>query len=669
MRVSLPTIALNRRVTVLMGLVTVVALGIIALRLIPMELIMKLEFPVIYVWIPYPGATPEQVEAEVAITAEGEFRTIPDLKQIYTNCNAGGCHISMRFDWDTDLAGAAADARDRIERMRMRMPEGVDRIFLRRSSSETWPVISLALLRHENDTDLAHLGGNRPPAPAHAHSRRGRSRGFGDGRRSASTSVRPAALRSYNLSLYDVVARLRDTSVNEGIGELYDGASKYHIRAIDEITTPDALRETIVGPNNRRLKEVAEVEHRGGEGTSTHTIDGKHGVFISVRKEAEANTIRVCDAVKAEVERTLQEPVFTGTELFVFSDHGETIRHALTKLREAGKQGGGLALLVLLLFLRRIRATFIVALAIPVSLTPALIFMYFWGMTLNLVTLTSMIICVGMLVDNSIVVMENINRYTLLGLSPVESARRGANEVGLAITVATVTTVVVFVPVFYMENGEMAIHMREFSVPVTVALLASLVVALTVIPVAACALRPRHHYGFYRRLSAVFRRKGPLAGFLRWGPLTHAVNAYDRMLAWTMAHRLAALCGVAAIILVTLHIPYREVGLQQLPSLDLRRVEIAVSFEQNFNPDQTLPVFENIEGMLNEQRASRHQNISCAPANATARCAFISCNSRIARRAPLSLQSQEVREILAGQLPLSCLGGKSNRRRRPDPPG
>ncbi len=660
MRVSLPTIALNRRVTVLMGLVTVVALGIIALRLIPMELIMKLEFPVIYVWIPYPGATPEQVEAEVAITAEGEFRTIPDLKQIYTNCNAGGCHISMRFDWDTDLAGAAADARDRIERMRMRMPEGVDRIFLRRSSSETWPVISLALLRHENDTDLAHWAGTvlqprlmRIPGVAEVE-----VSGTGDER--IDVGFDQAALRSYNLSLYDVVARLRDTSVNEGIGELYDGASKYHIRAIDEITTPDALRETIVGPNNRRLKEVAEVEHRGGEGTSTHTIDGKHGVFISVRKEAEANTIRVCDAVKAEVERTLQEPVFTGTELFVFSDHGETIRHALTKLREAGKQGGGLALLVLLLFLRRIRATFIVALAIPVSLTPALIFMYFWGMTLNLVTLTSMIICVGMLVDNSIVVMENINRYILLGLSPVESARRGANEVGLAITVATLTTVVVFVPVFYMENGEMAIHMREFSVPVTVALLASLVVALTVIPVAACALRPRHHYGFYRRLSAVFRRKGPLAGFLRWGPLTHAVNAYDRMLAWTMAHRLAALCGVAAIILVTLHIPYREVGLQQLPSLDLRRVEIAVSFEQNFNPDQTLPVFENIEGMLNEQRDHLGiKNIYVRPGEryGSVRLYLLQLED-CPPGAALPYSSQEVREILAGQLPPLVPGGK-----------
>jgi len=658
--VSLPTIALNRRVTVLMGLVTVIALGVIALQLIPMELIMKLEFPVIYVWIPYPGATPAQIEAEVAIPAEGEFRTIPALKQIFTNCNAAGCHISMRFDWDTDLAGAAADVRDRIERMRLRMPEGVERIFLRRSSSETWPVISLALLRRKNDTELAHWTRTvlqprlmRIPGVAEVEV-------SGTGEERIDIGFDQAALRNYNLALYDVVARLRNNSVNEGVGELYEGDNKYHVRAVDEVTTPEALRETIVGPNNRRLKEVADVEFREEDGTSTHTIDGKHGVFISVQRESEANTIDVCEAVKAEVTRTLQEPIFEGAEMFVFSDHGETIRSALGKLREAGIQGGGLAVLVLFLFLRRIRPTLIVTLSIPVSLTPALIFMYFWGMTINLVTLTSMIICVGMLVDCSIVVMENISRYTMMGLPPLESTKRGANEVGLAITVATLTTVVVFVPVFYMENGEMAIHMREFSVPVTVALLASLIVALTIIPVAACSLRPRHHYAVYRRLSSFFRRKGPLTGLLRWGPLTHALRAYDRVLEWTMVHRLEALCGVAAILLVTALIPYREVGLQQLPTLDLRRVEIAVSFDQNFGPDQTLPVFDSIESLLNGQRDSLGiKNIYVQPGD---RAGYVRLYLLQLEDCPqgmvLPYSSQEVREILAGQLPPLVPGGK-----------
>ena len=658
--ISYAVFCLKKKMTVLMGLITVIALGVIALRLIPMELIMKLEFPVIFVAIPYPGATPAQVESEVAIAAEGEFRTIPALKQIVTHCDAGGCHISMRFDWDTDLALAAADVRDRVERMRARLPDGVDRIYLRRSSSETWPVLSLALLRRENDTDLAHWARTvlqprlmRIPGVAEVE-----VSGTGDER--IDVGFDQAALRSYNLGLYDVVARLRSNSVNQGVGELYDGDSKYHVRAVDEVTSPQALRETIVGPNNRRLKDVADVEYRGEDGTSRHTIDGKHGVFISVRRESEANTIDVCEAVKAEVARTLEEPLFEGTELFVFSDHGETIRNAISKLREAGIQGGGLAILVLFLFLRRIRPTLIVALAIPVSLTPALIFMYFWGMTLNLVTLTSMIICVGMLVDNSIVVMENIARYTMMGYSPEESARRGANEVGLAITVATLTTVVVFVPVFYMENGEMAIHMREFSVPVTVALLASLAVALTAIPVAACALRPRHHYGVYRRLAAFFRGHGPLSGMLRWGPLAHAVTAYDRVLAWTMSHRLAAVCGVTLILLVTAYVPYRAVGLQQLPTLDMRRVEIAVSFDQNFNPDMTVPIFQSIEGLLNAQRGSLGiRNIYVQPGDryGSVRLYLLQLED-CPPGAVLPYSSQEVREQLAAQLPPLVPGGK-----------
>ena len=215
--------------------------------------------------------------------------------------------------------------------------------------------------------------------------------------------------------------------------------------------------------------------------------------------------------MEAELTRILATPAFEGVKTFMFFNQASIIVAALTGLRNAGLFGGALALIVLYLFLGRVRPTIVVALAIPGSLVAGIVVMFFLGMTLNLVTMMSLIIAIGMVVDNSIVVVENIYRYVGMGYSPKESARRGASEVAMAITAATCTTGVVFVPVLYMETGEMAVLMRQFATPVTVSLAASLVIALTVIPLAVSRIKHTQDTAFsrlFRRFRKIWRRPG-----------------------------------------------------------------------------------------------------------------------------------------------------------------
>jgi len=259
----------------------------------------------------------------------------------------------------------------------------------------------------------------------------------------------------------------------------------------------------------------------------------------------------------------------------IYFNQGDIISGALNGLRKSSLYGGAMALVVLFLFLRRVRPTIIVALAIPGSLVGALVAMYSMGMTLNLITMMSMIIAVGMVVDNAIVVIENIYRYQDMGYDKYESARRGAGEVSMAIIAATTTTVVVFIPVFYVDSGQLSVFMRQFAIPVSVALISSLVLALTVIPLAVSRFssyenspmeRMRQTFGSPdegRRASGMQRIMG-VVGF--FNPVRQLRKVYMYFLREGMKHRLASFLLLAGIIALTIQVPLKKMGFQQMPA-------------------------------------------------------------------------------------------------------
>ncbi|MCC6486245.1 MAG: efflux RND transporter permease subunit, partial [Candidatus Hydrogenedentes bacterium] len=613
MKRSLPGIALSRPITVTMLVITVIGLGVIARYRIPLEFLPPMDLPFIFCQIPYIGATPEQVEKEVAVPAEGEFRTLSSLKRIQTTSNMNGCMVRLFFDMGTDMSLATAEVRDRIERLKLDLPAEIDQIALRKFSADSMPIMAMALYSPGDDEDLTYL------VRTVLQPRLLRLDGvadvtvFGKPEREVLIEFDQAELRSRGLSLFQVVSALRQTSINVTIGDMVDGNTRYYVRAQDEFTAPEDLGQLVVGPNALRLRDVAHVGYRTREVESGYAIDGQSGTFLMVRKEAEANTIAACKAVREELAHLDSDPQFANVRHFMFFDQSDMILSALEGLVAAGKGGGGLAVAVLFLFLCRIRSTLIVALSIPASVVVALVYMFFTGISLNVVTMISLIIALGMLVDNSIVVIENITRYHQMGYSPKESALRGAAEMSMAITASTLTTCVVFIPIAYLGAGEMSTYMKAFAVPITVSLGASLIIALTVIPLAASRMKPRHELIF----SRVFRRPAMaqetgladasgLFSWLRSPRLVHPIHAIIKSYVWflrlVVRWRLATVLVILVVLLITYLIPFSHLQQQGMPTVDTRRVSIEVVLDQGFTLAQSKATFESIESIIDEQR-------------------------------------------------------------------
>ncbi len=460
MKFSLPDIAIRRPVTVTMLSISVVILGVIAATRIPLQFLPNVDPAFLGVTIPYPGATPAQVEQQIAIPVEAEFRTVSGLDNIRTISNGDGCFVSMMFTPDTDMALAAAEVRDRMERLKLVLPDDVERMVIQRFNSRSIPIMAFGLFREGGDSAFVDML-RRTMEP-----RLRRIDGVADIQMQSSSPEREVIiefeqdyLRNLNLGLFDVILRLRESSLNVSVGELVDGTSKHIVRVVGEYHRLDELGDLVVTQGGKRLRDVANIRYGTREENQHVSLDGQGGALVLVTKESEANAVKTCRLVREEMARILAEEDYQNVGQKVFFDQSDYITGALKNLMKEGVYGGAMALIVLFVFLHRIVPTIVVALMIPTSLVVALVFMFFAGMSMNMITMVSLIIVVGMLVDNAIVVVENIIRHRQLGESPTDSALKGAKEVGLAIVASTATSVVVFVPMYYMDTGSMSFFM------------------------------------------------------------------------------------------------------------------------------------------------------------------------------------------------------------------
>ncbi len=595
---SLPSFAIRRPVTVLMALLTFSVIGLVSWSRLPLEFIVQLWEPTVWVNIPYPGATPEQVEAEVTIAAEGAFKTLPELKSIQSTSDYGHCGVGLRFGLDTDIGLATAEIRDRIERLRLQLPQEVDHITISRFGPEDIPILRFAILRDYDEDALARY------ARTGLRSRLMRVEGVAEvnvsGRASEQVYVdfRPDDLESLGLGLQQVAATLQSSSVNLSVGTLDEGGDRHFVRARDEFEDRSDLERAVISPQGLRLRDVADVNERQPPGAERFTVDGKRGVFVRILKEGGANSVEVCARVRDALARIEDDPELAGAQVVVFEDQSEYIQLALDSLFLAGRYGCAMAFVVLWLFLRRFRVTLVVALVIPASLLLAPAYLYFNGKSLNLLSIAAMLISVGILVDNAIVVVENIQRHNALHPGRKDNASRGAAEVALAITAATLTTLVVFVPVFYLDAGEMSSIMREFAGPIACSLLASLVLALTVIPMTehrfpSRAFAPRSYSG----------RLGNLRRHLARYSFGVVQDGYARGLGMMLHNRTLTVCALGAAIVGTGLVAVPGTGFKGIPEMDMRTIDVRFIAEPNYGRDEIRAYVEGMAAQIEARKA------------------------------------------------------------------
>jgi len=603
---SLARFSLRHPIMVLMLLISVVVFGVIGIYRMPVKFLPEMDFPFIRVFIPYPGATPIQVEKEIAKPAEGEFRTIPGLRRISTFSSSEGCAINMRFDDRMDMPTASAEVRDRMERLKLQLPKDVDKMLLQRHSTNSLPVMAFAVFRGGDEAEFIHLIRTvlRP--------RLARLPGVADVAIFASKpepevliQFDQERLRANNIALYQVLAGLQTANVNVPVGSLNDGNLKYYVRVAGELNRPELLADLVISPTGLRLKDVAEVGFQTREMQGHYDTDGKGGAFILIRKESEANTVETCRGVEREIEAIKLDPVFEDTGSLIFFNQADLIDFALDSLILEGQGGALMAIIVLYAFLLRLRPTLVVTMAIPVSLVAAIGFMYLIGMTLNVITMVSLIVAVGMLVDDAIVVIENIYRYHQNGMNLRDASERGASEVAVAVTASTLTILVVFVPVFYMQSGDMATHMKQFAVPMSSSLIASLFVAFTLIPLATAHMRDIKWFEAWRarRRARAEQRSNTLVGrIFSVHPFTWLTKVYAWFLDLAISNRLASALAICGLMVLTYYLPFQRVGMQEMPTLDMKQVDVQVIHDQSFDLAAARETYDMLKEILNQHR-------------------------------------------------------------------
>ncbi len=515
--------ALRRPVTTLMTFIAIALIGVIAMRMLPLELFPDIRFPGIQVTIPYAGSTPEEVEQVITRPAEEAIATLSGIKEIRSTSSETGAELVVFFQWDRDPSAVGFEVRTRLESIRHEFPPSANRILTNMFAAGDDRVV---MIRISSEEDLT-----RQYDTLERYLKKPLERLEGVARVSLE-GVEPLELRilvdPVRLAAYGVdIARLRDSlegaNFSVSAGEVTGGAQRFLVRPIGEFRTIEDVRSFIV-TGNVRLRDIADVSLVTPELTIGRHLNGRPGVGLDIFKSTGANIVDVAERVIAAVEEQRSLPQLQGVDLIVLQNQAESIRSSLTELRNAGLIGAGLALVVLFLFLRDWPTTLIVGLAVPFSLLITVAAMYFLGFSLNILTMMGMLLSIGLLVDNAVVVTESIFRHRQTkGADPIESTLTGVTEVGLAVLAGTLSTVIVVLRIIVGEESEISIFMVHVAVPIVIAMLASLLVAQTIIPTLTARFPPPPPIragSFFARIQEWYAsRLRWLFGHKRWGAL------------------------------------------------------------------------------------------------------------------------------------------------------
>ncbi len=583
--------AVERRVTMSMVLLGVFVLGLLALGRLPLELLPTISSSNISVSAPYPSSSPDEVARRIVQPLEESFGTLNRLDRMTSRASADEGQVTLEFVDGTNMDLAAVEVRDRIDRVRHLLPGDLRQIRIRRFQSSDIPAMRFHLTADWDQDKLYDFTERvlarrleRLDGVAQVDLR-------GVRKREAQVLLDADRLAAHGVTLREVAELIRANHENVPAGHLREGSRKLQVRILGELSTLEEIRELPLGPPGLRLGDVAEIVYDYPRQDSWNYLNSTEALTIGVYKASNANLLDVADRARAELDGLLADPANAGLSARIFHDSSRDVRKGLADLRNAGIVGGLLAVGAVFLFLRRVRTTLLVAIAIPVSVVITFVFMFLlrqagWSdQTLNVVSLMGLVLALGMLVDNSIVVIESIyRRIEELGEDPKTAALRGTSEVALAITASTATTLCVFVPLIFLSSGGgfFSLYAREIATTTSFVLTASLLVALTVVPMAA---------------AMVLEREVPPRA--AW--LDRLNRRYAAVLRLTLARRLIVL-PIVALLLAGTYWLVASIERAFAPQNEERQVAIEVDTPRSFSVEQSKALFAEVTSLLAAHR-------------------------------------------------------------------
>lgn len=571
---NIPAFSVKRPVLTTMLTLIVVTLGLASVLQLRIDLLPAIEMPTLTISTDYQGASPEVMERLVSEVVESIASTVPGVEELTSTSIEGNSRVRMTFMWGTDIDAAATDVRARLESEIDELPDEVTRPQIRKFDVNSFPIMILGIASALDPVEVTTLleeqvshRFSRIPGVAQLDV-------WGGFNREVRVELDAAKVRALGLPLGDVLQALRDANLDRPAGTIEEGLYEVTLRAPAEFGSLEDIENTVVAIRDGAaitIGQIAQVRDTYERLTRIVRVNGRLGLRLAIRKQADANTVEVANAVLAEIERVNRD--FPQIEVVPVINQGNFIERSIQNVARSVLYGGGLAVLVLLFFLRNIRSTVVIALAIPISVVATFTLIYGGGFTLNLMTLGGLALGVGMMVDSSIVVLENIfRRKQEEGEGPAMAAVNGTAEVGPAIVASTITTLVIFLPVLFVR-GVSGVLFAELAYVIAFSLIAALVVSLSLVPMLASKiLRPLDRPG-HASPTAIDRVRAlsdrGFAGLER---------AYQRILGVAMRARLATMLGAFAQLAASLAM-LPLLGREFMPPSDEGEVRVSGEME------------------------------------------------------------------------------------------
>lgn len=479
---KLAELSVNRPIGITMLMLIVIIFGFISLTHLPIDLMPEITYPTITITSSYSNASPVEVETLITRPIEQALAAVPGVEEINSSSSEGSSRVRVSFEWGTDLDAASNDIRDRLDRMLGRLPEDVDRPMLRKFDAAAFPILILGASSDLDPVQILALIEDqvkyrieRIPGVAALDVMGGRNREI-------HVNLDVHRMKALQIDPAHIATKLRAENLNLPAGIVESGNYELRLRTPGEFQSVEQISELIIGEQGGsliRLKDIAEVVDLWEKARSIIRINGKPGVRIMISKQSGSNTVGVARAVLDEVQKINEELPQLGLSPII--DSSKYIERSIDNVSTSAIYGGLLAIIILQFFLANLASTSIIAIAIPVSIIATFALMYYFQFTLNIMSLGGVALGIGMLVDNSIVVLENIYRYREKGLPMKQAAIKGSSEVAMPVLASTTTTIVIFLPLLFVE-GMTGIMFKQLAYIVAFSLFCSLVVSLTMVP-------------------------------------------------------------------------------------------------------------------------------------------------------------------------------------------
>jgi HAE1 family hydrophobic/amphiphilic exporter-1 len=592
--VKIVNFSTRRPVSIVIIVSVILILGFFSFSRTSVDLLPEMNFPMAAVITSYSGAGPEEVESQITKVMEGSLNSLSGVTEIQSTSSDGSSVVLLMFDWGTNMDSAMLDIRENISFVESFLPEGAGKPMVVKMDPNMMPILQIGVsggdLEQIQDIaeDIIEPRLSRIPEIASVYL-------TGGNVRQISVEVDPVKLENYNLSISQITSVLQAENFNMSGGQYEQGQRKYYVRNLQQFQSIKDIEDVrILSASGQaiRLGDIAVVKDDYEEITQYTRVNGEPAVGIHCMKQTGANTVAASKQVMAELEKIKQE-LNLDLKIDVVMDQAEYIQQSIHNTEKMILEGAILAILVIFLFLRNWRSTFIIFVSIPISIITTFILMYFTNSTVNLITMGGLALGVGRIVDDSIVVFENIYRHRQMGEPRMQAAQKGAAEVGGAVIAATLTIIAVFAPIAYVQ-GLTSILFKPLAITICCAILASLFVSLTIIPLLASRLLTDETM---EKLAKLELGEGKKLGdrFGRW--LNGLGDRYSRLLQVALQRRRRVIVGVTLLMLASLAL-VPVIGAEFMPAMDTGEISINIEMDKGSSIESTDEVSLEVEKRL-----------------------------------------------------------------------